>query len=59
MDDSRYFLIHSGKRPELFRRKKELNEMVNILIGNGTLIEDIWIIKGKRLQVVVKEVEVE
>jgi len=58
MSDLRYFLIHSGTQPELFRRKKELNEMVNVIIKNGVSIEDIWIIEGKRLQVVVKEVEV-
>ncbi len=58
MYNLRYFLICGDMSPELFRRRKELNEKINILVGNGVSIGDIWIIKGERLQIGIKEVEI-
>ena len=57
MSDSRYFLFY-GDKSEVFLREKELNEKVNAVFKSGVPLGDIWAIKGRRLQVTIKELVV-
>lgn len=54
MSDSTYFLFYGDKK-RLFPRRKELDEMVNTIFKDGVSLGDMWVIKGRRLQVNIKE----
>jgi len=54
MSDLRYFLFYCNQS-EVFLGEKELNEKVNVAFKNGVPLGEIWAIKGKRLQITIKE----
>ena len=39
--DEKYFLIYDNKQPEVYPRKKELNEMINVTVEGGMPRNDI------------------
>ena len=58
MSDERYFLFDSGKA-EMFNSEEELSKKVNTVFKGGVPLEDMWAIKGERLQINIKELSVE
>lgn len=55
MSEAKYFLFDSGKA-EIFYSKQELNKKVNAVFKGGVPLQDMWAIKGERLQIIIEKI---